>query len=119
MHSRHVRERAERGTGFAVWTQEGTKAVFQVTHPRTKLAAQSSLSLPCHLASTPSCGPDCDTSRHVSGITGRENMGGNLSKTMHKLFGNKEMRILMLGLDAAGKTSESSFRTPARKRPHT
>ena len=23
-----------------------------------------------------------------------------------KLFGNKEMRILMLGLDAAGKTSE-------------
>ncbi|ODN87673.1 ADP-ribosylation factor 6 [Cryptococcus wingfieldii CBS 7118] len=26
-----------------------------------------------------------------------------------KLFGNKEMRILMLGLDAAGKTSESSL----------
>lgn len=26
-----------------------------------------------------------------------------------KLFGNKEMRILMLGLDAAGKTSESCF----------
>jgi hypothetical protein len=25
-----------------------------------------------------------------------------------KLFGNKEMRILMLGLDAAGKTSTSS-----------
>ena len=23
-----------------------------------------------------------------------------------KLFGNKEMRLLMLGLDAAGKTSE-------------
>lgn len=25
-----------------------------------------------------------------------------------KLFGNKEMRILMLGLDAAGKTSQYS-----------
>lgn len=24
-----------------------------------------------------------------------------------KIFGNKEMRLLMLGLDAAGKTSES------------
>ncbi|BFZ58061.1 ADP-ribosylation factor, Arf Arf6 [Savitreella phatthalungensis] len=32
-------------------------------------------------------------------------MGGNLSKAMAKLFGNKEMRILMLGLDAAGKTT--------------
>lgn len=43
-------------------------------------------------------------------------MGGQLSKalgklllrvmlTTGKLFGNKEMRILMLGLDAAGKTS--------------
>jgi hypothetical protein len=28
---------------------------------------------------------------------------GNIIK---KLFGNKDMRILMLGLDAAGKTSE-------------
>jgi ADP-ribosylation factor protein 6 len=25
---------------------------------------------------------------------------------LKKLFGNKEMRILMLGLDSAGKTSE-------------
>lgn len=32
-------------------------------------------------------------------------MGANLSKAMHKMFGNKEMRILMLGLDAAGKTT--------------
>ncbi|RSH91452.1 hypothetical protein EHS25_009751 [Saitozyma podzolica] len=32
-------------------------------------------------------------------------MGGQLSKALGKLFGNKEMRILMLGLDAAGKTS--------------
>ncbi|OZJ04041.1 ADP-ribosylation factor 6 [Bifiguratus adelaidae] len=32
-------------------------------------------------------------------------MGGNLSKALGKLFGNKEMRILMLGLDAAGKTT--------------
>jgi len=26
-----------------------------------------------------------------------------------KIFGNKEMRLLMLGLDAAGKTSKPSF----------
>ena len=28
---------------------------------------------------------------------------------LSKLFGNKEMRILMLGLDAAGKTSIFSY----------
>lgn len=33
-------------------------------------------------------------------------MGAGLSKALGKLFGNKEMRILMLGLDAAGKTSK-------------
>lgn len=32
-------------------------------------------------------------------------MGTSLSKLMNRLFGNKEMRVLMLGLDAAGKTS--------------
>ncbi|CAH7681574.1 ADP-ribosylation factor family-domain-containing protein [Phakopsora pachyrhizi] len=32
-------------------------------------------------------------------------MGAGLSKALGKLFGNKEMRILMLGLDAAGKTT--------------
>ncbi|KAK7691982.1 ADP-ribosylation factor, Arf Arf6 [Cerrena zonata] len=33
-------------------------------------------------------------------------MGANLSKAMAKLFGSaKEMRLLMLGLDAAGKTT--------------
>jgi hypothetical protein len=32
-------------------------------------------------------------------------MGGSVSKMMGKIFGTKEMRILMLGLDAAGKTS--------------
>lgn len=34
-------------------------------------------------------------------------MGGQLSKVMGKIFGSKEMRLLMLGLDAAGKTSTS------------
>jgi ADP-ribosylation factor 6 len=34
-------------------------------------------------------------------------MGNNVGKLLNKLFGNKEMRILMLGLDAAGKTSNS------------
>jgi ADP-ribosylation factor protein 6 len=29
-----------------------------------------------------------------------------MGKILSKIFGNKEMRILMLGLDAAGKTSE-------------
>jgi ADP-ribosylation factor 6 len=32
-------------------------------------------------------------------------MGGSVSKLLDKIFGNKEMRLLMLGLDAAGKTS--------------
>lgn len=32
-------------------------------------------------------------------------MGGQLSKVMSKIFGSKEMRLLMLGLDAAGKTT--------------
>jgi ADP-ribosylation factor protein 6 len=32
-------------------------------------------------------------------------MGGSISKMMNKIFGSKEMRLLMLGLDAAGKTS--------------
>ncbi|KAK9761706.1 ADP-ribosylation factor, Arf Arf6 [Basidiobolus ranarum] len=32
-------------------------------------------------------------------------MGASLSRILSKLFGNKEMRILMLGLDAAGKTT--------------
>jgi hypothetical protein len=32
-------------------------------------------------------------------------MGQAVGKLLNKVFGNKEMRILMLGLDAAGKTS--------------
>lgn len=32
-----------------------------------------------------------------------------MGKLLSKIFGNKEMRILMLGLDAAGKTSESQL----------
>lgn len=36
-------------------------------------------------------------------------MGGSVSKMMGKIFGTKEMRILMLGLDAAGKTSMISL----------
>lgn len=34
-------------------------------------------------------------------------MGLQISKMMGKIFGSKEMRLLMLGLDAAGKTSTS------------
>lgn len=37
-------------------------------------------------------------------------MGGSISKMMAKIFGSKEMRLLMLGLDAAGKTSEYRVR---------
>jgi len=33
-----------------------------------------------------------------------------MGKLLSKIFGNREMRILMLGLDAAGKTSEILFR---------
>ena len=32
-------------------------------------------------------------------------MGGQVSKIMGKIFGSREIRLLMLGLDAAGKTS--------------
>jgi len=32
-------------------------------------------------------------------------MGGSISKMLNRIFGSKEMRLLMLGLDAAGKTS--------------
>ncbi|KAJ9618658.1 ADP-ribosylation factor, Arf Arf6 [Taxawa tesnikishii (nom. ined.)] len=32
-------------------------------------------------------------------------MGASISKMMSKIFGSKEMRLLMLGLDAAGKTT--------------
>lgn len=32
-------------------------------------------------------------------------MGAALSRSLAKIFGSKEMRLLMLGLDAAGKTS--------------
>lgn len=32
-------------------------------------------------------------------------MGASISKMMGKIFGSKEMRLLMLGLDAAGKTT--------------
>ncbi|KAF8467198.1 ADP-ribosylation factor family-domain-containing protein [Kalaharituber pfeilii] len=32
-------------------------------------------------------------------------MGGQISKILAKIFGSKEMRLLMLGLDAAGKTT--------------
>lgn len=35
-------------------------------------------------------------------------MGGQVSKIMGRIFGSKEMRLLMLGLDAAGKTSTFS-----------
>jgi hypothetical protein len=40
-------------------------------------------------------------------------MGGSVSKIMGKIFGSKEMRLLMLGLDAAGKTSEFGEHTLA------
>jgi len=43
-------------------------------------------------------------SNHKSQIT----MGAAISRSMAKIFGSKEMRLLMLGLDAAGKTSRSS-----------
>src|SRR5205085_1877510 len=39
-------------------------------------------------------------------------MGGQISKMMGKIFGSKEMRLLMLGLDAAGKTSTFRRQTP-------
>ena len=36
-------------------------------------------------------------------------MGAQVGKMLSAIFGNKEMRILMLGLDAAGKTSTFLF----------
>ena len=34
-------------------------------------------------------------------------MGLNFSRVWERLFGNKEMRILMVGLDAAGKVRKN------------
>jgi GTPase SAR1 family protein len=39
-----------------------------------------------------------------------------MGKLLSKIFGNKEMRILMLGLDAAGKTSKG--RAQVTYQPH-
>lgn len=36
-------------------------------------------------------------------------MGANFAKLFSKLFGKKDMRILMVGLDAAGKVCEFLF----------
>ena len=41
-------------------------------------------------------------------------MGASMSKVMAKIFGTKEMRLLMLGLDAAGKTSTRHSRFAAQ-----
>jgi signal recognition particle GTPase len=41
---------------------------------------------------------------HITAI-----MGASISKMMGKIFGSKEMRLLMLGLDAAGKTSMTAL----------
>ncbi|KAG5458715.1 MAG: hypothetical protein BJ554DRAFT_1011 [Olpidium bornovanus] len=43
----------------------------------------------------------------------RAAMGTAFSKTLAKMFGSKEMRILMLGLDNAGKTSILFLQPPA------
>ena len=43
-------------------------------------------------------------------------MGAALSRSLAKIFGSKEMRLLMLGLDAAGKTS--MFPPPPARPPY-
>lgn len=40
-------------------------------------------------------------------------MGGQVSRIMGKIFASREMRLLMLGLDAAGKTSTFTLQTSA------
>jgi hypothetical protein len=46
-----------------------------------------------------------------------DTMGASISKMMNKIFGSKEMRLLMLGLDAAGKTSTPCLDLIERARP--
>ncbi|KAJ6258946.1 LOW QUALITY PROTEIN: ADP-ribosylation factor [Drechslerella dactyloides] len=45
---------------------------------------------------------------------GMDGMGWHRSRPGAKIFGSKEMRLLMLGLDAAGKTSKGSSPYPLR-----
>ncbi|KAI3795975.1 hypothetical protein L1987_38636 [Smallanthus sonchifolius] len=45
------------------------------------------------------------SSSHLSGILIRNRMGLTFTKLFSRLFAKKEMRILMVGLDAAGKTT--------------
>ena len=48
----------------------------------------------------------CISLFNISGIyKGNHISDRKMGKLLSKIFGNKEMRILMLGLDAAGKTS--------------
>jgi ADP-ribosylation factor 6 len=45
-------------------------------------------------------------------------MGASISKMMNKIFGSKEMRLLMLGLDAAGKTSTPCQQPQSPAKPY-
>jgi len=46
-----------------------------------------------------------NNSIHVISCSSLDQSEAKMGKLLSKIFGNKEMRILMLGLDAAGKTS--------------
>ena len=76
---------------------------FQLCH-RSSIAFRKSFSapLPPHTTLSPLLYPKKSPRKNY------DKMGGQVSKVMGKIFGTKEMRILMLGLDAAGKTSASS-----------
>jgi hypothetical protein len=78
--------------------------------PARSLPACSARLTSAAVVNCPNCAPRFETAFHTYPLHTPHthptaNMGLTFSKLFDKLWGKKEMRILMVGLDAAGKTT--------------